>query len=999
MQRNKIINKAIFTLSLICFSHAAGFASTDSLYINEFLAKNATVYHDNYSQYDDWIELYNKSNSTIDIGGLYISDDLGEPAKWQIPEGSIETEILPGGFLLLWADNDTTQGVLHLGFKLSGDGEQIGLFAADGHNVIDSLSFGPQDTDISFGRKPDGSDNWIYFSDPTPGDSNWTEPAEEKAEAPEFSKEAGFYLVPFDLEIEAEIDSTIFYTINGSDPDKQSIKYQGAILIDSTSVIRARVILDELRPSDIITHSYIFDDSLHLPVFSLVTDPENLWGSQGIYDHRYEDWEKTLHVEFFDEDHELQVSQNAGIKIHAPDGRAQQSLRLYARGIYGTSQFDYPFFDDNKISSFKRLILRNGGNDGLQIGGRNTHFRDLFTNILYRERSFHNAMSCGRAVNVFLNGEYWGIYNLRERQDKYYIESNFGDTNLDFLEREAHSPNTRKAIEGDWDHYNQMEDFAKNNDLSLDSNYTLIKTQTDVDDYSEYYIFEIFVANRDWLSNNVRFWRPRSGEGLWRWALWDTEYGMGRDPNYAHGRPEWNTLTWATAPGGGWSGTGDNTILIRNLLENESFKNRFINRYADLLNTSFRPESTHRLIDKLKENIEDDAPFQVARWGRGTVQEWYDAVDSLKFYFTRRHYYAAEHIKYKFGLDTTYNLFLSVQPPCAGSVKLNTLTLDTFPWQGEYFKDVPLELSAIPSPDYKFSSWQSDSILSNNINLFINPDSDLTLSAHFVPDTTAKVIINEINYNSNDNFNSEDWVELYNLKKWPVNISGWVFKDDKDEHSYIFPQNTFIDSMGYLVLCKDIDQFRIFFPDVDNCVGSFGGDDGFGLSKDGDQARLFGHNGELIDKVSFDDKSPWPEAADGDGYTLELINPLKDNSLAQSWLASDDIGGTPGRINSVYTAINRDAGKKPVSFFLYQNYPNPFNPSTTISYQLSAVSHVELNIFNILGQKVATLVSEKQKAGLHRFIFNGNRLPSGLYFFELKTEKGQRFVRKGILIK
>jgi hypothetical protein len=730
-----------------------------------------------------------------------------------------------------------------------------------------------------------------------------------------------------------------------------------------------------------------------LPVFSLIADPENLWGSQGIIDHRYNDWEKLVHVEYFGENRNIEISQYAGIKIHAPDYRAQQSFRLYARNSYGTEEFDYPFFTDKEIESYKRIIIRNAGNDGLQLGGRNTHFRDIFTHTLYQERSDHNAMSSNRPVNVFLNGNYYGIYNLRERQDKYYIEDNFGDTNIDFLERDANATNTRRVVEGDWNHYNQMMDFIETYDLSIDSNYAYVKTQMDVDDYSEYYLFNIFVANSDWLSNNVRFWRPRIETAKWRWMLWDTEYGMGRDPKYGHGRAEWNTLVWATNPGGGWPGTGDNTTLIRNLLENETFRNRFINRFTDLLNSSFRPEHTTNLIDILKANIAADAPRQIDRWGYSTVEKWDNAVDSLKAYITRRHYYSFQHIIYKFELDSIpYTLNLAIEPEGAGSIQLNTLQLDTFPWSGEYFKNIPIELIASPYPNNEFLYWHADSIFSDKKKLSIAPDTNITIWAHFAIDTLPSLVINEINYNSGSNFDPGDWVEFFNPNKYAIDITGWIFQDEEDDHKFIFPENTVIDSIGCLVLYNDKNKFESHFPDISNCLGKMD----FGLNAGGEQIRIYNKNGQLIDWLNYDNESPWPQEPDGYGYTLELLNPKLDNSKAASWSASGVTGGTPGDKNSRFKTL--DDIQEP-TFRLKQNYPNPFNVHTNIVYQLPVAGHVQLSIYNLLGQKIHSLVNKKQSAGTYRLTFEAKHLSSGVYFIELKNSDGVQLIRKAILLK
>ena len=161
---------------------------------------------------------------------------------------------------------------------------------------------------------------------------------------------------------------------------------------------------------------------------------------------------------------------------------------------------------------------------------------------------------------------------------------------------------------------------------------------------------------------------------------------------------------------------------------------------------------------------------------------------------------------------------------------------------------------------------------------------------------TPNIVINEINYNSSDDFNPGDWVELHNTGESPVDLSGWIFKDEDDSHIFVLPDNTVIISNGYLVLCNDAAAFLNLFPDVSNYIGDFN----FGFSGQGELIRLYDAQGELIDRVYYDDNAPWPEEPDGIGSTLALLNPACNNELPEYWAAS--LGhGTPGAINDVYT--------------------------------------------------------------------------------------------------
>jgi len=965
--------------------------------INEFLARNALTVHDEFGEYDDWIELYNAGDDEVDLGGYYITDDLSNPTKWQLPETEEETEIPPHGYLLLWADDDSTQGALHLGFKLSGSGEQIGLFAPDGHTVVDTLTFGPQEQDISYGRQPDGSDNWFYFQQPTPGQCNESAGVSEKAPAPQIAPSSGFYTDSVLVELTAPAGDTIYYTLDSSEPDSQSAVYTGSLNIRATTVLRARVFKKGCLPSDIITRNYLFNGSLHLPVVTLVSDPRNLWGDQGILDHRNAGWEKPVYIEYFDDTRQEVLDLNGGIKIHAPDGRAQQSFRLYAKKKYGQECFDYSFFGQKNVHDFKVLVLRNGGNDGWQLKN-GTGLRDAFIHILFARRGHANAMAGYLPVNVFLNGQYWGMYNLRERQDEDYIQSNYNYSGpMDLLERTLEESSTRNAIAGDWQAYDSLESFIANHDLSIAENYDYVCSQMDVDNFSDYWIFEIFAGNFDWLSNNIKYWSPKAEQTVWRWLMWDVDHGIGlpfASNGVQYGDVNWNTLDWATGTEGPRVWGGSNTLIIRGLLTNPNYRNAFINRFCDLLNSYFSSDYTLNVLRQLKTAIEPDVPQQLARWGNNSFQEWQENVTVMENYLQQRPAVMYEYLKEKFELENSYRILL--QANTGGNIKINTLSVSAFPWQGSYFKNIPIVLSAQADAGYLFKSWQlNGNEYSDSLQIHLKPLGDVTLSAVFEADTVPALIINEINYHSSASFDTEDWVEFFNPKRVAIDVSGWVFKDSDDQHAFVFPQNTMVDSLGYLVLCRNKDRFRQKFPEVSPLLGNMD----FGLSGSGEKIRLYTDTGELMDEVEYDDNSPWPTAADGGGYTLELTEPNLDNSLAASWAASRTIGGTPGRINSVYTALSHHPPQLAERCELFQNYPNPFNPTTAIGFQLSTAGKVDLSIYNVLGQKMAVLVSGKKPAGKYRVIWNATGFASGVYIYRLTVNGTLTQTKKMILMR
>jgi len=275
-----LVSKRIPMISLIVVVFVAGFAdfalSADDipLVINELMASNNSTIQDPQGQYDDWIEIYNFGSSAINVGGMYLTDDLSAPTKWRFPTNNPSATTIPAhGYLLIWADNDTDDAGMHASFQLSAGGEEAGLFSTDGDSLIDSITFAEQTADISYGRYPDASDNLQFMATPTPGEENNGGYIDVVAD-PEFSQRRGFYDAPFSVSITTETEGAIiYYTLTGSEPGTLSDRgqrvdsmYTGPLSTTKTTCIRAQAIKAGWKSSNIVTCSYIFlDDSIKQP--------------------------------------------------------------------------------------------------------------------------------------------------------------------------------------------------------------------------------------------------------------------------------------------------------------------------------------------------------------------------------------------------------------------------------------------------------------------------------------------------------------------------------------------------------------------------------------------------------------------------------------------------------------------------------------------------------------------------------------------------------------
>nr|MBC8367330.1 CotH kinase family protein [bacterium] len=279
----------------------------------------------------------------------------------------------------------------------------------------------------------------------------------------------------------------------------------------------------------------------------------------------------------------------------------------------------------------------------------------------------------------------------------------------------------------------------------------------------------------------------------------------------------------------------------------------------------------------------------------------------------------------------------------------------------------------------------------------LDPDGTITDMGRFYFDQLARaMIINEINYNSDPNFDPMDWVEIHNPSQMEVNVGGMIFMDEDITHTFEIPAGTSIPPEGYLVLCENLSTFQAQFPEVQNVLGDLG----FGFSGAGELLRLYAEDGEIVDFVIYGDSPPWPTEPDGTGPTLELINPEMDNNLPQSWAAS--LGhGTPGTLNSASDPTG--AEQTPPVFGLGVPYPNPFNPTVTIAYRLDKNCHAILTVHSIDGRRVRTLEDGMLAVGEHQAIWNGRNdsgraLSSGVYLMRLSLGD-QRESRKVVLMK
>jgi hypothetical protein len=894
-------------LFFLCFLLTGGTASSQQIFINEFLASNSVTLADEAGGFDDWVELYNPGPAPVNIAGMYLTDDLTKPALWKIPATDPAiTTIQPGGFLLLWFDKEMAQGVLHIDAKLGADGEDIGLFAADGLTLIDGLTYGPQTADVSYGRIPDGGSGFQFFTTPSPKATNFTTPAGDYAATPAASVEGGFFSTPLQVILTTTTTGAeIRYTLDGSIPDASSPVYIAPLQINYTKTLRARAFAAGLLPSSAITHTYLFDANHTFPVVALSFNEADFFSPQtGIYPNYWQDWKRPVYVEFFDDDGMPGFNQEGTAEIHGTGSAdyPQKSLKVEAKADGGSGFFQYPIFPELPFEKYKTFLLRNSGQDW-----NTTMFRDAFVTSLVGDLSDvgdlvekpNLYLQAFRPGVLYLNGKYWGIHNLREHLTENYIEQHFGlkDNEIDLLD------NDNEARTGDFNRWNFLIQYLSSNRFGRDAQLQELGSFIDLPNFLDYQVFNILVDNADWPGNNNRRWRERVNDAQWRFLTFDLDLSFGLLKHEA------DTMRWNTGDASAnslaraldstsilWPNPLWTTLPFRRAMDNASFRRDFINRTADFLNVLFNPQRVSARIDEFQALYQPEIQRHFDRWSPGW-NPWLENVQVLRQFGKERPKHLKKHfVDYFNEIKGTADITLKVQPAGAGKLVFSTIHLDDahLPWTGEYFTGIDIPVKAIPAPGYVFSGWSSPG-MGSNASSKINLAGETTLIAYFTQGSTAKdvIVINEINYNSSDLANSGDWVELFNPNNHSVDISGWLLKDESNGY-FSIPSGTVMAPGSFLVVVENGTDFSLVHPQAQKQVGDFGeGTDGFKLSNNSELIQLVNAKLEVIDSVRYDDELPWPPAADGTGSSLQLIRWQLDNALPSSWMANTPTPGLP----------------------------------------------------------------------------------------------------------
>lgn len=709
--------------------------------INEYSCSNYTlgVGGDN----EDFVEFYNPTGTDIDLGGYFLTDVPTNLDKFEIPAGTV---VPAGGHLLVLCSGEGelptnlyVGGFLNTNFKINQCQNESLVFCDPGLNVLESYTFGADvhttQADHSWCRTTDGAATWSVCLAPTPQAPNGADMVDGYAPDPTFNLEAGHYDAAVSVELSVPAGYEVRYTLDGYTPTAASALYTGPINVGTTTVVRA-VALDPsgtLAPSFIQTNTFFVGaDSHTIPVVSVSGNgqEDGAWGwGNG----------ELAHIEFFHPDGTFWVEATGDSNEHGNDSNAygQRGFDYITRDQMG---YDYALeaelFHVKERDQYQRLIFKAAANDNYPFEP-GAHIRDAYIHTLSHLAELHLDERTNESCVVYLNGQYWGVYEYREKVDDL-------DFTEEYYDQPRHFVDFLKTWGGTWEEYGTGDDwydlvnFCTTQDMTSQANYEYVVSQLNPMSLIDYFVLNSYVVTMDWLNWNTAWWRGRHPEGdakRWRYALWDNDASFGHYINYT-GIPDTGPTADPCNPEGMGNVGGQGHIPVLNaLMGNETFWNTYINRWADLGNTWFTCETMNAVLDSMVAVIEPEMPRQCERWG-GDVAGWQTELQQMRDFIDSR---CQDELLG--GMEDCYDVTpvtLTLDIVGQGDVEINSLDITPamVPYSGWYFMEVPITLEAEEDYGLAFLYWEvvsGDVTLGDASNPLLELDltGDVHLVAHF----------------------------------------------------------------------------------------------------------------------------------------------------------------------------------------------------------------------------------------------------------------------------
>jgi hypothetical protein len=700
------------------------------LILSEASSRNATLYLEDNRDYADFIEILNTSNAPIDLNGWYLSDDITVPMKWpffsQIIGANQRT--------IVFADEVNSYGwwnsFQHTNFKINNNGESIYLVNSSGF-IVDSLVVSKMEINQSVGKVNGSTSGQVYFNTTTPNALNAATSYSAIAGTPTINLPGGFYSSTIAVTASCPTGQDAVYTINSQTPTNASPIFPTVLNIGNTTVLKVRCKATGMMIGNMKTETYLYNENTSLPVVSISTDSINLYdyntgiwvdgpnASQWHGANYYQGWRRAAKMEYFENGikqfgKDIAINNEGGSSI----GYEKHSIRMnFAHSTLGNDKLSYIVFPDAKpqISSFKNLRLRNGGNVyGISYlnGGGGVLYHDAIVESL--TKGLHVNHAAYRPTVVYVNGNFWGLYELREKIDDYFYKTN---ANAD--------ENGIRDFNGGWDVDQYLQWDTVINDLynatnkNTDAYYNSVGLDFDFKNVIDYYSSQIHFFNTDWITtnytSNVKMWLDTSStsDKRYRYTLHDMDY------SFCNAYANDNMMDVVLNTGA----LTAHVKLIRSLLQNNKFKKEFINRYADLVNYYFHVDSVHNKYDAADALVQNEISRECLRWPTNTATQWAYKFGLLRNCADSRNIASRNEIdSLLLNKSGQVNLTIDVFPVGAGTIKLSTIQPTTLPWTGIYFKGNEVPMEAVANAGYVFDHWQTSptGILAVDTNIFMD---------------------------------------------------------------------------------------------------------------------------------------------------------------------------------------------------------------------------------------------------------------------------------------
>ena len=733
--------KKLFTAMLLVMTTMLANAQ---LVINELMQSNVECIMDDIHEFpDSWVELYNPTDEEINLGDYQISNKNKASKAWELPSLPVAAK----GYVIIYCDKEGLENNrLHTNFRLeSGKDCKLYLFKNKGTEPIDSLPAGMKKMpapDVAFGRKTDGGDEWGYQITTTPGAANCGQTTKNILGAPVFSEQGrathGGSAIDLTLSLPegAPGDAYITYTTNGNEPKADSPKYENAIHIANTTVIRAKVFCDGWLSPVSTAQSYIFHSrDISVPIFSVQTNDLYLNGADSLGLFRYNnskedkkkcDWRRPVNIEMFPAAGEPSAFNQLGeTRIQGGQSRANalKSMVFYANKRFDPDhkQFQYEFFPDQKpgVNQFKSFSLRDGGNDFGDL-----YFRDLIIQRTMGENTDIDWQA-GHTAVLYINGVYMGMLNIRERSNEDNIETNYGIEDMDMVEISHEKVNNVDQF---------IEEFKGSEDETFYNSFKTFYSQTghtkaeyeewlDVSEYLNVAVMNLFYGNNDWPGNNTVFWRPNDDDksGLpkrFRVIVKDTDFGLGlynKQNNYDMIDLLYNPQKY---PNDKWAFTEPATRLIKNMLEDPDILNLFIDKCCVFMGDFLNGNGTGEIIDKIQAEAMEE--FVAHRDKYNTGNGWWtpdnrsditNKFDAAKSWAQGRPNNFINHLKNKWSLGTAIPVTINKGEDATNipdEVLVNGIKLTKGVFDGKLFegRQITLEGKTNVTNDKIVTGWE-----------------------------------------------------------------------------------------------------------------------------------------------------------------------------------------------------------------------------------------------------------------------------------------------------